>query len=179
MVSQGGPGTADFGEIRPGITQRGCGLLKIFLEAGWRVELQENMMGMLWKKFAYIVGAAAVCAATGSVYEEMRSIAETRTLISRAIEEALAVGRARGDPIMDDSHEWAMDSLDRFPGQGRASLAKDFLEGRPVELDGLNGTLVRMGQKAGVPTPMNDALYAVLKPWALRIEGSSSGPIRQ
>ena len=53
-----------------------------------------------------------------------------RALIQQAIEEALAVGRASGAPIMEDSLEWAMNSLDRFPAQGRASMAKDFTEGR-------------------------------------------------
>ena len=176
VVSQGGPGAAAFGEMQPGLTGRGRRLLGLFEEAGWRVELQENMPGMLWKKFAYIAGSAAVNAATNSVYEEMRSIPETRLLIQRAVEEVLAVGRARGAPIMDDSLEWAMNSLDRFPAQGRASLAKDFLESRPVELEGLTGTVVRMGREAGIPTPVNDALYAILKPAALRIESQAGSP---
>jgi ketopantoate reductase len=38
----------------------------------------------------------------------------------------------------------------------------------------MNGAVARMGRDVGVPTPINDALYAVLKPWALRIEGSLS-----
>lgn len=172
VVSQGGPGIASFGEMQPGTTSRGQELLQVFQHAGWRVELQENMPGMLWKKFAYIAGSAGVNAATNSVYQEMRSIPETRELIQRAIEETLTVGRARGAPITDDSLEWAMASLDRFPAEGRASLAKDFTDGRRVELEGITGTVVRMGREAGVPTPVNDALYAILKPWALRIERS-------
>ena len=174
VVSQGGPGIATFGEMQPGLTERGKLLLHVFEEAGWRVELQENMPGMLWKKFAYIAGSAAVNSATNTVYEEMRSIPETRSLIQSAIEEVLAVGRAKGAPIMDDSLDWAMDSLDRFPAQGRASLTKDFLENKPVELEGLTGTVVRMGRESGVPTPVNDALYAILKPTALRIEAKIS-----
>ncbi len=172
VVSQAGPGIASFGEMAPGITERGERLLEVFKHANWRVELQENMPGMLWKKYAYIAGSAAVNAATNSVYEEMRSIPETRQLIQQAIEEVLAVGRAKGAPVMDDSLEWAMSSLDRFPADGRASLAKDFTDGRPVELEGITGTAVRMGREAGVPTPVNDALYAILKPWALRIEAA-------
>lgn len=172
VVTQGGPGTAVFGEMTPGITERGRHLLQVFQGAGWRVELHENAPGMLWKKFAYIAGSAAVNAATNSIYGEMRTIPETRALIQSAVAEALAVGRALGAPVMDDSLEWAMSSLDRFPAQGRASLAKDFLESRPVELEGLTGTVVRLGRAAGVPTPVNDALYAVLKPAALRIEAS-------
>jgi 2-dehydropantoate 2-reductase len=156
--------------MKVGITRRGENLLQRFQEAGWRVNLHENMPGMLWKKFAYIAGSAAVCAAANCVYEEMRTKLETRALIQSAIEETLAVGRARGAPIMSDSLAWAMDSLDRFPGQGRASMAKDFTEQRPVELEGLTGTVVRMARELDLPTPTNDFLYAILKPRADRIE---------
>ena len=175
VVTQGGPGTASFGEMTVGITERGERLQAQFREAGWRVELQENMPGMLWKKFAYIAGSAAVCAAANCVYEEMRTIPITRALIQQAVEEALAVGRASGAPIMEDSLQWAMDSLDRFPAQGRASMAKDFTEGRPVELDGLNGAVIRLARQTSTPTPANDFLYAILKPSADRIAAQSSG----
>ena len=170
VITQAGPGIAAFGEMKVGITRRGENLLQRFQEAGWRVNLHENMPGMLWKKFAYIAGSAAVCAAANCVYEEMRTKPETRALIRSAIEETLAVGRARGAPIMSDSLAWAMDSLDRFPGQGRASMAKDFTEQRPVELEGLTGTVVRMARELDLPTPTNDFLYAILKPSADRIE---------
>jgi 2-dehydropantoate 2-reductase len=100
----------------------------------------------------------------------MRTKAETRQLIRDAIEEVLAVGKARGAPVMADSLAWAMDSLDRFPGQGRASMAKDFTDQRPVELEGLTGTVVRMARELEIPTPANDFLYAILKPAAVRIE---------
>jgi 2-dehydropantoate 2-reductase len=104
----------------------------------------------------------------------MRSIPETRATIQGAIEEVLAIGRARGAPILEDTLAWSMAALDQFPAQGRASLAKDFLAGNRVELEGLTGTVVRMARDVGVPTPINDTLYAVLKPWALRIEAQLS-----
>ncbi len=182
VITQGGPGRASFGELEPGsasgttpgtipgTTQRCQRLLTVFQEAGWRVELEENMPGMLWKKFSYLAGSAAVGAASNSVFGEMRAIPETRAIIQGAIEEILAVGRAWGAPIMEDSLDWAMTSLDNFPATGMSSLGKDFLEGRPVELEGLTGTAIRMARQAGVPTPINDTLYAILKPWALRIE---------
>ena len=169
VVSQGGPGTANYGEMQPGITDRGRNLLEVLQHAGWRVDLQENMPGMLWLKFAAIAGPAAVNAATNSVYEEMRTLPETRALIIAAMEETLSVGRARGAPIIEGTLEKAINALDNFPAQGRASMAKDFSDGRLPELEGLTGTLVRLGREAGVPTPVNDSLYAILKPWANRI----------
>ena len=170
VVTQGGPGAVSFGERTPGITERGEMLLSVFQQAGWRVELLENMTGMLWKKFAYLAGSAGVCAASGCTYGELRSIPETREVIRTAIAEALAVGAATGAPLEPDSLEWSMSALDNFPAAGMASLAKDFADGRPVELEGLTGTVIKMGRQNNVPTPMNDAIYAVLKPRANRIE---------
>ena len=170
VVTQGGPGAASFGERTPGITERGQRLLGVFQSANWRVELLENMTGMLWKKFAYLSGSAGVCAASGCAYGELRTVPETRAAIQAAIAEALAVGAAAGAPLEPDSLEWSMNALDNFPATGMASLAKDFAEGRPVELEGLTGTVIRMGREYGVATPVNDALYAVLKPRANRIE---------
>ena len=172
LVTQGGPGNATFGELQPGLTERGQSLLKVFQEAGWRVSLEENMHGMLWKKFAYLAGSAAVCTASGANYGDMRSIPETRETIRLAIAEALEVGRASGAPIIEDSLEWSMTALDNFPATGLASLTKDFQAGGPVELEGLTGTIVRMGHELRVSTPINDTLYAVLKPWAQRLEGA-------
>ena len=169
VVTQGGPGAASFGERTPGITPRGERLLSVFQGAGWRVELLENMTGMLWKKFAYLCGSAGVCAASGLPYGELRSVPETRSLIQEAIAEALAVGAASGAPLEPDSLEWSMQALDNFPATGMASLAKDFAEQRPVELEGLTGTVIRLGRQHGVPTPANAALYAILKPRANRI----------
>ena len=170
VVTQGGPGAASFGERTTGITERGERLYQLFRDAGWRVDLLENMAGMLWKKFAYLAGSAGVCAASGCAYGELRTVPETRAAIESAIAEALAVGEAAGAPLEPDSLEWSMNALDNFPATGMASLAKDFAEGRPVELEGLTGTVIRMGLERGVPTPVNDALYAVLKPRANRIE---------
>ena len=176
VVTQGGPGRASFGELVPGLTDRCQKLLAVFQEANWRVDLEENMPGMLWKKFSYLAGSAAVGAATRTLFGEMRTIPETRAVVQGAIEEILEVGRASGAPIMEDSLEWCLTSLDNFPASGMSSLGKDFLEGRPVELDGLTGTAIRMGREFGVPTPINDTLYGILKPWALRIEAELSRP---
>ena len=36
--------------------------------------------------------------------------------------------------------------------------------GQPIEIEGINGTLVRYGQAAGVPTPIQAFMYGCLKP---------------
>src|SRR2546426_4262581 len=56
VITQGGPGAAAFGEMTPGMTARGQRWLHVFREAGWGVELAENMPGKLWEKISYIAG---------------------------------------------------------------------------------------------------------------------------
>ena len=50
------------------------------------------------------------------------------------------------------------DFMDSFPAQWRASLAKNFSNGKLPELEGITGTLARLGRETGTPTPVNDAL---------------------
>ena len=172
IISQGGPGTTAFGELTPGITERSQTLYALFAKASWRVTLEENMQGMLWKKFAYLAGSAAVCTASGSNYGEMRALSPTRKIIRSAIQEVLDVGKARGALIMDDSLEWAMNALDNFPPTGLSSMTKDFHSGGPVELEGLTGAVLEMGHELNVPIPVNETLYGILKPWEMRLQNA-------
>ncbi|MEM1318002.1 MAG: 2-dehydropantoate 2-reductase [Pseudomonadota bacterium] len=43
------------------------------------------------------------------------------------------------------------------------SMAQDLAAGRPTEIDTINGEVVRLGKRAGVPTPVNDALVAAVR----------------
>ena len=168
-------GRVVFGEMGQGITPRGEALLKLFEKGGWNVELSDNAMGAIWRKFIYLAGTAGINAITQAPYGEMRNIPETRELISRSYQGIIDVANALKAPIGDGVLEWAMNSLDEFPAEGMASLAKDFRDGNRVELDGITGTAVRLGKQTGVPTPINSTIYSLLKPAALRIEKALGG----
>jgi 2-dehydropantoate 2-reductase len=45
-----------------------------------------------------------------------------------------------------------------------ASMAHDLIRGNRIELPWLSGKVVALGRELGVPTPVHDILYAVLKP---------------
>ena len=167
-------GSVTFGEIEGGITSRGQQLRRLFTQADWNVELTDNAMGALWRKFIYLTGSAEVNAVTQITYGEMRTLPETRALIINAWHEIVDVARAKGADIGDDIIPWCETSLDSFAADGMTSLGNDFRAGRPVELEGLTGTVVRMGAEIGVPTPIHSTIYALLKPAALRIESNLS-----
>ena len=164
-----------FGETSQGITSRGERMLEVFRKGDWNVELSENAIGALWRKFIFITGSAGINAVTQVTYGEMRTVPETRELILSAYREIADVGSASGVSLGDGVLDFCTAMLDGFAGDGMSSLANDFKAGNPTELEGLNGTAVRIGEKLGVPTPVNSAIYALLKPAALRIEKSHSG----
>ena len=55
--------------------------------------------------------------------------------------------------------------------QARASMSYDLMEGRPTEIDALQGMVVRKGAEAGVPTPINAMVVDVMKTAELAEEG--------
>ena len=55
--------------------------------------------------------------------------------------------------------------LDQVAPTAQSSMLVDLLHGRRLELESLNGAIVRLGRELGVPTPLNFAVYAALKPY--------------
>ena len=76
-----------------------------------------------------------------------------------------AVGRAIGvnlaASIVDDTMRYIEEEVEDL----NASMHADIMAGRPLELEALNGAVVRSGHVAGVATPINDLIYAILKPY--------------
>jgi 2-dehydropantoate 2-reductase len=53
--------------------------------------------------------------------------------------------------------------IDAIPGSMRSSLLIDLQQGKRIEVEALQGAVVRRAQQLGVPTPIVSTLYAVLK----------------
>jgi 2-dehydropantoate 2-reductase len=81
------------------------------------------------------------------------------------MQEVEAVARANGANLPKGS---ADQSMDVFSGMGpsvRGSMYYDLAAGRRLELEVLNGAVVRLGVEHGIPTPINFSIYAALKPY--------------
>lgn len=118
----------------------------------------------LWEKFQFIAPFSAVAAVTRMPAGVVRSVPETRRLLEAATREVLALARARGVALSDDSVTRTLAYVDGLPEDATASMQRDILEGRPSELEAQTGTIVRLGREAGVPVPANEFLYASLLP---------------
>jgi len=78
----------------------------------------------------------------------------------------VAVAQARGIALAPTLPDEAVAVFDNVPPQYKPSLLVDLEQGRRLEIEAWNGALVRYGKAAGVPTPVNDVIYACLKPYA-------------
>lgn len=117
----------------------------------------------LWRKFCMLASGAAVMSAARTTYGALREDPEGRQLFMDAVAESAAVGRAEGMALPDDYVEWAMGVVDGFPPEMTASMRVDLERGKPMELPWFSGTIARLGEKHGVPTPVHSHLGTVLR----------------
>ncbi len=119
----------------------------------------------LWKKFVFLVGLANMTAATRLPIGGWRTDPDTRAMCLNVMKEVVAVAQAKGVGLRESFAEDRMAFIDKNPPGFRASMAVDLERGNRLELDWLAGGVVSLARKLGVAAPMNEAVYALLKPY--------------
>ena len=165
ILVNGARRTLYFGELAGGQSPRVERLLAAFLRAGIQAESHANIRQAMWEKFVAICGNAGMTALTRLPVGSLMACAESRAMYQAVMEEVVAVARAHGVTLAQDTVDQLMGILGRMDPTTRASMANDLNAGRRLELEYLHGTLVRMAQASGVLTPLNWAIYAALKPY--------------
>jgi 2-dehydropantoate 2-reductase len=131
-------------------------------------ELSEAIQTELWEKAALICALAGMTATVRLPLGEIRSQQESWEMFRRLIEEVCRVGRATGIDLPDGTvTEW-VDFAEELGADSHSSLHYDMTHGKPMELDALHGAVVRRGRENGIAVPMNEAVSAILRPWAQR-----------
>ena len=77
----------------------------------------------------------------------------------------MTVAQAHGVPLADTLPDDILKLADGLPPNYKPSLLVDLEQGNRLEVEATNGALCRLGREAGVPTPVNDFIYACLKPY--------------
>jgi len=116
-----------------------------------------------WQKFVFLVALAGATASTRMALGPILGDSDTRALFHDLMREVAAVGRAKGVSLPADFADERMKFAETSPPTFKASLLHDLERGNRLELDWLTGKVVELGRILGVPTPTNDAVYAVLK----------------
>ncbi len=120
----------------------------------------------IWEKFCYLAPFAAFTGAARAPIGPLWADAAGRGMMIAGFREVEAVARAGGVALPQDVVDRIVTYVDSIPPPTRSSLLIDLQQRKPIEVEALVGAVVRRGAKAGVPTPIMAALYAVLKPHA-------------
>jgi 2-dehydropantoate 2-reductase len=134
-------------------------------QAGFEATLSPNIQREIWMKFAMLAPLAAMTALTRGPIGPVRANEQSRALLQAAVEETVAVGVALETGLESADTAKVMHLIDTFPNTMMASMAHDLLAGKPIELDGLSGAVVRLGSRCGVPTPTHRVVTQALAPF--------------
>jgi 2-dehydropantoate 2-reductase len=134
--------------------------------AGFEAVLSPNIRRELWMKFAMLAPNAAVTALARGPISIMRDNPQSRPLLEYLVEEAVAVGIALKTGLEPSDTGAIMRLIDGLPNKMMASMAHDIVAGKPIEVEGLSGALVRLGAQTGVPTPAHAFIVQALAPFA-------------
>lgn len=160
-----------FGELDNSPSPRLDRLRDLFVAAGVKCEIPADIHHSMWTKFIFIAPLSGIGAMTRVPVGSWRTLPETRAMAEQAVNEVIAVARAKGVAIEDDVLSRTMARYDGLPPTATASLQRDVMDGKPSELDAQLGAVVRLGREAGVPTPLHEWMYHSLLPGEKRVRG--------
>jgi len=139
----------------------------LFARANVPCRISENIEGELWTKLVWNCALNAVSALGRAKYGQIAASVDAWKVVESAVHEVLAVARAANvhPPELEDPKAALAGALMVATQMSEAlsSTAQDMNRGKRTEIDSLNGYVSRRGAELGVPTPVNHALYALVK----------------
>ena len=159
--------TIILGELNNERTQRTTNIHDLFTKAGIASKVATDIQAELWRKFIYIC-FSGLLAVTRSTYGQVRELKETRQMTIDLFTEIYVLSQKMGINIESNFVEKTIASIDEIAYDMTTSLARDVWDGKPSEIEYQNGTVVRLGLKYGVPTPVNKFIYECILPMEKR-----------
>jgi 2-dehydropantoate 2-reductase len=138
-------------------------IAQTFERAGVPCRISQNITLELWTKLIMNCAYNALSALSRARYGRLVADAGSLEVMKQVVAEGVAVGDASGVHLPADKLIAAVVELGRVVPEALSSTAQDIARGKPTEIDSLNGFLVRRGAEMGVPTPVNQTLYSLVK----------------
>jgi 2-dehydropantoate 2-reductase len=152
------------GELDGTITERVQAVADEFNRAQLLTTVSDNIMGVIWDKLLVNVATGALSGITRLTYGGLYNTAEVEQCAIAAVAEALAVAQAAGVRLsLSEPREAWVKAAEGLPPEFKASMLQSLENGSVTEIDFINGSVVRWGDKWGVPTPVNGTLVACIK----------------
>ncbi len=149
-------------ESRPASMDEVRRLAEAITAGGMNTKALEDARGAQWTKLIFNAATNPLGALTRLTHGRLCELPETRRLITALVNEGKAVADSLGITLDSDPDE-LVDHAAKVAYEHRASMLQDVLAERATEVDALNGGIVRFGSEQGVPTPLNEAIAALIE----------------
>jgi 2-dehydropantoate 2-reductase len=149
-------------EPRPAPMDAVTQLAEAITAGGMNTKALPDARGAQWTKLIFNAATNPLGALTRLTHGRVCELPETRRLITQLVDEGKAVADALGITLDSDPDE-LVDHAAKVAYEHRASMLQDVLAERATEVDAMNGGIVRFGSEQGVPTPLNQAIAALIK----------------
>jgi len=137
-------------------------LAGLITRSGMNVIPLKDARGAQWTKLIFNASTNPVGALTQLHHGAATRFAPTGQLFNDMIAEGEAVAKALGIELHGDPRALVQKGADA-PGKHKASMFQDTSARRQTEVDFMNGAIVHWGEKCGVPTPLNKAVWELVK----------------
>jgi 2-dehydropantoate 2-reductase len=137
-------------------------LAGLLTRAGMNTIALPDARGAQWTKLIFNASTNPVGALTLLHHGAATRFSATGQLFNDLIAEGESVAKALGIELHGDPRQMVQKGANA-PGKHRASMLQDVLAKRETEVDFMNGAIVRSGEQAGVPTPLNRAMWELIK----------------
>ena len=140
------------------------GLADACTRAGMPTSAVADARGPQWRKVIFNASTNPIGALTGLTHGRVCERPDLRALVSGLVDEGKAVAAAQGI-VLDADPEELIDHAAKpeVAYNHKASMLQDVEARRTTEIDYLNGGIVRFGREHGVSTPLNEAIWALVK----------------
>ncbi len=141
-------------------TQTSERIARVFSEAELKTTISNEMREDIWKKL--IVNCVAnPLTAILQVRNNEIMVDSLKEIIHEIIQECIAVGKAEGIGLESNLEECIERKIARY--RNYSSMCQDLMKHKKTEIDFLNGKIVELGRKHGIPTPVNYTLAGLIK----------------
>ncbi len=151
-------------EPRPAPLEEIERLAEACTRAGMPTSAVPDARGPQWRKVIFNAATNPLGALTRLTHGRVCERPDLRALASGLVAEGRAVAAAQGIELDDDPERLIDHAARKDVGYDhKASMLQDVDAQRPTEIDYLNGSIVRVGRKLGLPTPLNEAMWALVR----------------
>jgi 2-dehydropantoate 2-reductase len=126
-------------------------------------EVPEDMVRALWWKFMVNVGMNPISAVLRAPYGVFQSVPEAKQLMESAMKEVIRLAAASNVDVSEaDIEDWYA-VLARMSPRGKTSMLQDVEAKRKTEVEMFAGKVIELGQRWGIPTPVNEMIFHMVK----------------